>query len=100
MGPSKKGLTRDPREIPRLSVAKNFMEPNGRLKRKSLQKCQNEKDSIAQQLPRATAAFGTSSTCADFLYKTYQENELFPIKNMERDSNLARLTLCSLFSQE
>jgi hypothetical protein len=25
------------------------------------------KDSIAQQLPRATAAFGTSSTCNDFL---------------------------------
>jgi hypothetical protein len=38
------------------------------------------KDSIAQQLPHATAAFGTSSTCDDFLCKTYQENELFPIQ--------------------
>jgi hypothetical protein len=38
------------------------------------------KDSIAQQLPCATAAFGTSSTCNDFLCKTYQENELFPIQ--------------------
>jgi hypothetical protein len=36
------------------------------------------KDSIAQQLPCATAAFGTSSTCDDFLCKMYQENELFP----------------------
>jgi hypothetical protein len=38
------------------------------------------KDSITQQLPSATAAFGTSSTCNNFLYKTYQENELFPIQ--------------------
>jgi hypothetical protein len=38
------------------------------------------KDSITQQLPHATTAFGTSSTCNDFLYKTYQENELFPIQ--------------------
>jgi hypothetical protein len=38
------------------------------------------KDSIAQQLPCATAAFGTSSTCNDYLCKTYQENELFPIQ--------------------
>jgi hypothetical protein len=45
------------------------------------------KDSIAQQLPCATAAFGTSSTCNDFLCKTYQENEQY--KNIQQDSNLA-----------
>jgi hypothetical protein len=67
---------------------------------KSLQKCQNEKDSISQQLPQATVAFCKSSTCTNFLYKTYQENKLFPIKNIEQDSNLARLMLSSLYSKE
>jgi hypothetical protein len=38
------------------------------------------KDSITQQLPCATAAFGTSSTCNDFRCKMYQENELFPLQ--------------------
>jgi hypothetical protein len=38
------------------------------------------KDFITQQLPRAIGAFDTSSTCNDFLYKMYQENELFPIQ--------------------
>ena len=46
---------------------------------KSLQKCQNEKDSIAQQLPRVSQLMVQISTCDNFLYKMYQENELFPI---------------------
>jgi len=47
---------------------------------KSLQKCQNEKDSIAQQLPRVRQLMVQISTCDDFLYKMYQENELCPIQ--------------------
>ena len=39
-----------------------------------------KEDSVAQQLPRVTAGFGTSYTCDDFVYKTYQENELFPLQ--------------------
>jgi hypothetical protein len=34
-------------------------------------------DSNTQQLPRATVAFGTSSTFANFLYKMYKEKKLF-----------------------
>jgi hypothetical protein len=55
------------------------------------------KDFITQQLPRATAAFGTSSTCNDFLYKRTRKMSFFQYRNIQGDSNLARFPLCSLF---
>jgi hypothetical protein len=51
---------------------------NSKFEKSHCKSVKMRKDSITQQLPGATAAVGTSSTCNNFLYKTYQENELFP----------------------
>jgi hypothetical protein len=81
------------RPMQRTTIANNI----SKLEKSHCKSVKMRKDSITQQLPRATAAFGTSSTCNDFLHKTYSTRKMsfFQYKNIQWDSNLKRSVIAN-----